>query len=124
MNIEPDSPKVHSALGRLYWMANDREKAETEFEKASELAPMGSREQIKLAYFYVFTGKTELAKELLGKIVEQSPDNIPAWRLLAQISYAEKNYEDSTVAIEKVLEKNPSDLEAFFVRGVNPLGQT
>ena len=54
---------------------------------------------------------------MLTAITTKDPEYLPAWRRLAEIALAEGRYDDSIAALQPVLKKHPSDLEALLVRG-------
>src|SRR5438874_585710 len=83
---DPNLPAVHSALGTLYLVKKDVEKAGAEFEKAATLSPPRSGEKLKFAQFKVQTGASAEAKAFLEKLTKQTPDLLPAWSMLAKIA--------------------------------------
>ena len=115
---EPDSVAAHFALGDLYTAQRNFESAEEHFKKAAEVAPAGSSAaRIRLAEFYAVAGRTDEAKQVLTEITTETPDNVAAWRRLAQIALAERNYEESARALDELLERVPYDPDALQLRG-------
>ncbi len=99
---EPKSVEAHAALGNFHVFRRAMPEAEREFRIASDLAPIGSPARVRLA-----------EKE----ITEKAPDSLPAWRLLAQLDFAEGKVDEALKSVESVLKKSPSDIDAHLLRG-------
>src|SRR5438874_5349065 len=113
---DPNLPAVHSALGTLYLVKKDVEKAGAEFEKAATLSPPRSTEKLKFAQFKVQTGALAEAKAFLEKITKQTPDLLPAWSIRAKIANSEKKYDEALQLLQNVLSRDPENLDARLVQ--------
>jgi tetratricopeptide (TPR) repeat protein len=113
---DPNSPTLHSALGTLYLVKKDVEKAGAEFEQAATLSPPRSPEKLKFAQFKVQTGASEEAKGFLEKVTKQTPDLLPAWSILARIANSEKKYDDALQLLQYALSRDPENLDARLVQ--------
>jgi tetratricopeptide (TPR) repeat protein len=113
---DPNLPAVHSALGTLYLIKKDVEKAGAEFEKASTLSPPRSTEKLKFAHFNVQTGASAEAKAFLEKVTKETPDLLPAWSILANIANSEKKYDEALQLLQNVLSRDPENLDARLVQ--------
>ena len=109
-------PAVHSALGTLYFIKKDVEKAGAELEKAATLSPPRSTEKLKFARFKVQTGASAEAKAFLEKVIKQTPDLLPAWSILANIANSEKKYDEALQLLQNVLSRDPDNLDARLVQ--------
>jgi len=112
----PNSPTIHSALGTLYLVKKDVEKAGTELEKAATLSPPRSSEKLKFAQFKVQTGASEEAKAFLEKLTKQTPDLLPAWSILAKIANSEKKYDEAIQLLQNVFSRDPENLDGRLVQ--------
>ena len=113
---DPNLPAVHSALGTLYFIKKDVEKAGAEFEKAATLSPPRSAEKLKFAQFKVQTGALAEAKAFLEKATKETPDLLPAWSILAKIANSEKKYDEALQLLQNVLSRDPENLDARLVQ--------
>ena len=113
---DPNLPAVHSALGTLYFIKKDVEKAGAEFEKAATLSPPRSTEKLKFAQFKVQSGALAEAKAFLEKVTKQTPDLLPAWSILAKIANSEKKYDEALQLLQNVLSRDPGNLDARLVQ--------
>ncbi len=113
---DPNLPAVHSALGTLYSIKKDVEKAGAELEKAATLSPPRSTEKLKFAQFKVQTGASAEAKAFLEKVTKQTPDLLPAWSMLARIANSEKKYDEALQLLQNVLSRDPENLDARLVQ--------
>jgi len=66
-------------------------------------APVPAR--MRLADFYLLSGKPGEAKRILSETTQKAPDYLPAWRRLAEIALQERNYDDSLKALQPILKK-------------------
>ena len=62
------------------------------------------------------TGATDEAKTRLKEITREAPDSLSAWRLLAQIAFAEKQFDESLTFIENILFRDPANIEAHLLQ--------
>src|SRR5689334_10343073 len=92
---EPKSVEGHVALGNFFVSKRDMGEAEREFRTAAELAPVGSPARVRLADFYLLMRRPEDARQILKQSTEKAPDSLPAWRLLAQLDFAEGKLPDA-----------------------------
>jgi tetratricopeptide (TPR) repeat protein len=113
---DPNLPVVHSALGTLYLVKKDVEKAGAELEKAATLSPARSTEKLKFAQFKVQTGASAEAKAFLEKVTKETPDLLPAWSILAKIANSEKKYDEARQLLQNVLSRDPENLDARLVQ--------
>ncbi len=95
LSINPSSAEAHVALGKIYWVKNELNKADGEFKTAAQLAPPRSPERFLYAEFQTRTGRLAEARLLLQELTADTPDFLPAWRLLAQVALAEKKFDEA-----------------------------
>ena len=116
LSLDPNSIEAHLALAKLYWLEGDLTNADREFKAAAELAPARSAAHLAYADFKARTGATGEAKVRLEEITRTVPDSLPAWRLLAQIALAEKQFDESLTYAENILFRDPANIEANLLQ--------
>ena len=62
-------------IGRVYWEANEWEKARTAFDKSLQMNPKDHRGWIELGSYYMFKGDRAKAEELFDKGFQLEPGN-------------------------------------------------
>src|SRR5437773_1335386 len=72
---------------------------------------------LKYVDFKLKTGATDEAKKILEAVTRQTPDYLPAWNSLMQVAFAERKYDDCVALVEKVVARDPMNLEALLMRG-------
>jgi tetratricopeptide (TPR) repeat protein len=116
LTLDPKLPAAHIAMGNLHWLRGDRVRAAEEFKTAAGLAPIRSVERLKYADFEAKTGRIDDAGAMLNEITRQAPDYLPAWGRLAQIAFAEKNYDQSLALLENVFNRDGANFEAGMLK--------
>ena len=116
LSLDPNSIEAHLALGKIYWSKRDLSNADQEFKSAAQLAPPRSTAGLIYAEFKARTGRTAEAKAQLSGITRDAPDFLPAWRLLAQIALAEKQFDESLSLVETVILRDPVNIEARLIQ--------
>ena len=110
--LEPNSADNHILLGRLYRVANDMPKAESEFKAAVKLQP-GSEEAVTLlAYLYNDEGDAKKATEVLTAV----PDADRTSKLYAALGFTyeqQHRYKDAVQAYRSAVDLDKDNLEAM-----------
>lgn len=114
LEMDPKSPFIHSALGRIFWSRNDLERADKEFLAAVELSHARSPFRMQYARFKTVTGGTEAAKQFLDETIRKTPDFLSAYLMRAAIATSEKKHQESLALLEKVLLRDPEHPEAML----------
>lgn len=99
---EDKSPKTHVLLGGVHMFAGERDKAQSEFNKALAINPDYSQARLSLANLYMEESKYVEAKIQLEKTLSIDAGNIKAMFGMAQISEISGNKEEAVKWIEKV----------------------
>jgi tetratricopeptide (TPR) repeat protein len=115
--LDPKSSSVAWAYGDLYLAQNDPKQAEEAFKIAAELSPPRSPRRLGYAQYKIRSGDLAGGKALLQEITRQTPDYLPAWKSLAEIALAEKNYDQCADLIGKMLTRDPSNYGALLLTG-------
>jgi tetratricopeptide (TPR) repeat protein len=115
--LDPKSSAVLWAYGNLYFAQNDRKQAEEAFKAAAELSPPRSPKRLGYAQYKIRSGDLAGGKQLLQEIIQKTPDYLPAWRWLAEIALAEKNYDEGANLVDKMLARDPLNYDALLLSG-------
>jgi tetratricopeptide (TPR) repeat protein len=115
--VEPDSSDAHLALGTFYLAKREPARAKEEFDLAAEKAPARSGTQIRVVDFYRLLGQPDEGDRRLDEIVKEAPDFYPAWRRIAQYSFADRDYDRAEEALTHLLEASDKDPETIQMMG-------
>jgi tetratricopeptide (TPR) repeat protein len=121
--LDANLPATRMALGYLYWMRNDTNRADATFKAGVELPPRSSRRRLKYADFKYKTGSVYDARKILEDITRDAPDYLPAWNFLAQIAFAQNRLDDCSAILQKVLAKDSSNYDATLLDATVKLGK-
>ena len=68
------------------------------------------------AEFKTRTGRLAEARLLLDELTADTPDFLPAWRLLAQVALAEKKFDEAFTLADNVILRDPVNIEARLIQ--------
>ena len=102
----PCRPRHHSAthlaLANYYWAVRRRQEAETELKAALAISPRSALANRAIAYFYVGSGRSELAEPYLKAVADLTPDATGKLALAAY--YVSRNRtNDARTVLEQVV---------------------
>lgn len=112
---DPKSATAHSAMATYHLLQNKPADAAREFQAAAELSPVRSAARLKFAEFKAQTAPAEAAA-YLQELVRQAPDYLPAWAMLAQLSLAQKKYDEALGFLGRILARDAGNYEAHVLR--------
>ena len=112
VDLEPKSPKNNLALGSFYYLQGNTNKAEVHLKAAMDLSPLKSVERLGFAEFQMKVGRVDAAEALLNEATAKHPDFIPAWNMLTQLAFAQRNTNSAATYIAKALANSPQDRDA------------
>jgi len=115
--LDPKSPDVSGALAMAAWAEGDTKQAEIDFKAAADAAPPRSPHQTQYVRFKLQTGDHEGARAVLAGLIKAAPDYLPASMMLAELSAAEKKYDESADWLDKVLTLDQDNYDALFFQG-------
>lgn len=126
LRLQPQSGRIHLAMGAVLSQEGKVEQAEKEFKMAAQQSPSRSDARLQFAQFEKRIGKMGEASALLKELTQQAPDYLPAWCLLAEIALLQENSAESLSLLENVLARDPQNLEALILQAESRLaeGQT
>lgn len=123
LSLNPKFAPAHSALGHLYLMQNNKSQAIESFRLGAENSPPRSALRIQYAQFMIQTGDLAGGKKYLEEMTRSTPDYLTPGTMLAEVALMEKQYKACAGYIEKIVLRDPQNLEALFIRGRLQLAQ-
>ncbi|HUA67817.1 MAG TPA: tetratricopeptide repeat protein [Candidatus Saccharimonadales bacterium] len=115
--LNPKFADAYTALANVYVAQKDFKQADQSFQMASELAPSRPEKGVQYAQFKILTGAADAGRQLLEGIVKKSPDYLPAWLALAQLSAAENDYTNGLTLLDNVLSRDPQNFDGLLLQG-------
>jgi tetratricopeptide (TPR) repeat protein len=114
--LDPHSYLAHSFMA-MYWLsAREPAKARQEFKTAAELAPLRSVERLQYAQVIAQSGAVDEAIASLQAIAKAAPDYLPAWNAIAQLTFAQKKYDEALKFVENALNRDAENVDANLLR--------
>ena len=110
--LEPKSAVARMAMGDWYRSKSNLVQAEQEFKAAMESAPPRSPAPLKYAELKANSGGAEEARRILNEVTKKTPDYLPAWGLLAQLAFAEKQYDECISISERILNADQANFRS------------
>jgi len=114
--VDPKSARVHLAMGYVYLMRKDMDRAGAEFKAAADVSPMRSGERMKYIEYLLSKGSNDEAKTALREITAKAPDYLPAWTILARLSMGEKKYDEALASLENIFSRDPDNPDARILQ--------
>jgi tetratricopeptide (TPR) repeat protein len=112
IELDPKSAKNNLALGSFYFLTGNTNKAGVHLKTAMDLSPLKSVERLGFAEFQMKVGRMEAAEATLNEATAKHPDFIPAWNMLTQLAFAQRNTNTAGTYIAKALARAPQDRDA------------
>lgn len=116
LKSDPGSARAHSLKASILNYKKLPDQALAELKIALDLAGARSSESIAYCHALVVNKRRDEAVAILEKITSDTPDYLPAWALLGEIAYREKQDEKATEYFSKVLSRNPIDLNVVLMQ--------
>jgi len=111
--VFPDFALAHNDLAVLAYEKGEKEKAQSHYEKAAQLAPQNSIFQKNLADFYFVEGKdTDAAINIYLKELRKEPRNVETLMSLGKICEVLERGEEARCFYDRVLQLEPWNREA------------
>jgi tetratricopeptide (TPR) repeat protein len=105
-------------LGLLYLKEGDSKKAFDELIRAADLLPDNLDANVKVAFFYLLSGKKAESRKRIDHILGIDPNYRDALTLLANLELAEGNFDKALTALKKIGEglDNSGELQNLLGR--------
>jgi tetratricopeptide (TPR) repeat protein len=117
LKLDPKDAFAYRAKSALELLSKDRQAAANDFKTAADLSPLRSTMRVKYADFQFEIGATNDAVHLLEDLTRQVPDYFPGWLNLMSLFYAERNYDQCSEVITKVLARDSLNFDALMQSG-------
>lgn len=114
---DPKFAPAHSLRGALHLAQQNVEAAKASLKQAAEVSPLRSPRRLQYAQFLVRAGDPAAGRAAMEAITKATPDYIPAWVALAELSFAENKLDESAALAERALARNPENVEARLLTG-------
>lgn len=112
LNLDSHSAAAYAALGNTYLQFNQTTKAAAAFKAASDCADTTSPLQTEFGQFQIQMDNFAAAENFFTGLTKKVPDYMPAWLGQAEVALDENKFDDSDIALKKVLACDPDNLEA------------
>ena len=117
LETEPDNADVYNNMGVAYSCTGDFEHAENCYTKAIELDPELAQAYINLSDLYYKAGDLPSAIGTLQRGSYELENNLAIAHLLARVYIEDQRYEDAIVELERVLDGEPENYDAYYDLG-------
>ena len=107
----PKNSDAHFTKGSIYLLKGDGSKAVAEFRTVVNENPKFAMAQIRLADAHQLNKEPTLALDVLRTAVKAEPESRELLRGLARVLMIQKLYTQAEETLNKILAKNPADLE-------------
>ncbi len=112
--LQPEYPSPWTNLGMAYLQARDFGKAIDALKRALELAPMAGDVLLFLARALAGNGELRASLAQVERLLERSPNHVPAWYMLGLLAIVMDNSEDLKMAYEELRDLAPPAADALM----------
>ncbi len=113
-DLNPENPKAHLALGRLWFMVSQREKAGEYFRKAIELDPKSDEAYFQLGLILRSEGKLRHAERMFLKALNFHPNNPNVHNNLGVTLLEQQKFRQAIKYLKQALESYPEHNNARY----------
>lgn len=117
LETEPDNADVYNNMGVAYSCSGDSEHALNCYTKAIELDPELAQAYINLSDLYFKNGDIASTIGTLQRGSYELENNLILAHLLARAYIEDQRYEDAVVELERVLDGQPENYDAYYDLG-------
>lgn len=121
LNMMPDNPQIEFNLGELYESMRDLEKAVIHYERAMDKGagtplerPAHIRAATLKAFLLLQQGENDMAHQQFLEVLELDENNVIANMNAATYFHERRELESAKQAYQRVIEREPDNLEAHF----------
>jgi AraC-like DNA-binding protein len=105
VQLKPSYPEARHFIAFLYILAGETEKANYHLQLALAIDPLNEETRFYKAYFLYRTGEFEKASDIFLNLLENNPNNIPAFVVYTYCMLFMERYDELISLIEDVSEK-------------------
>lgn len=109
---------IYQALALTQHRKRDSQAALESFKTAVSISPDDQRSALLLADYYIYLKQIPEAKATYEKIAETWPELAPVKSKIAELLFAERDFDQAQQQIEGLLEENPDYARAHLLRGM------
>lgn len=120
---EPESLRALVLLGSAYEGNGSLELAEDQYTRAFQVANNASSIGLPFANFLARRGNPERAEEVLSRVVQAEPNNVTAYRALAQIRINLRDWAGAEQVAEQLRALQDEDSVVSRIKGIALQGQ-
>lgn len=113
----PLNDELRYKRGYYYYRTGDYNNALSDIGKAIQYNPENPSYIILLSDVYQKINKFEDARDILRKIVDKAPQNIPAKLKLAKLELGFLDYKQAIIQVNRALKVDPNHAQALFLKG-------
>jgi len=114
---EPENATFYVQRAKIYQEADDLNHAIADIQMAINKDPNNTSYYLQLADYFLATGQMKNSIGVLKKVLTIQPKNIEALLKMGEINLMIRKYHDVFTYANAVLENDPYNSKAFFMRG-------
>jgi len=118
ISLEPTNPVLHTELGKLYLVSNDKDRAKTEFNKAKELKSDYIDASIQIALIYEDEDNIGEAIRQMEDLAASYPFNVEVLFQLGRLYFKNNQADEAITQFEAVIALMPNHSNALYSLGV------
>jgi TolB-like protein len=116
LELDPDLPEAHAAMGVVYARDLDWTSSQRQFEQAIALNPGLSQVYTSYSFFTLRPlHKFEDAEQLLNGALQSDPLSLDVWREIAEVYFTVGRYDEAIGLLERVQAVDPQLMDANIV---------
>lgn len=115
----PFDAQAFVARANEYIARNNIRYAAADARAAYELDSTNPNVLLLWGDVHYFQNKTRVSRDAWQECIKQSPDNVDCRLKLAELYLAIQNYRESTILVNEVLDIDPNNAVAFFIKATN-----
>jgi Flp pilus assembly protein TadD len=112
---DPKSVEARTMLASL--APATRATATNQPAAATTPSPAAPNERLGASKFYILVGQRAEAKRTLRQLLDDDPNNLPARRILAELTLVDADAEQTQNLVAPILAKDSNDVDALVQRG-------
>lgn len=118
LKLDPMIPEAHTALGSLYRVSWEWDKAEAEFKKAIELNPNDADAYHMYAWYLLQLARYDEAIENMNMAIKLDPLSLIINQNQGELYYYSRKYDKSIEATKRTIEMDPAFPQAHYLLGM------
>lgn len=118
LTLEPKNSVLLTELGKLRVVNNEKDKAKSLFEKATQLRGDYADAALQMALLEEAEGKVKEAQARLESLVQQAPFSVEAHFQLGRLYYNDKEYDKASQSFQQALALFPNHSNSLYSLGL------